>query len=79
MRLRLHKLQAEDEQARKLKADQQLDQQGWEDINNVLHYYGLLYVPEIIQTELISRHHNNPLACYFEIEKIQELVARKYY
>ena len=38
MRLRLHKLQAEDKQAQKLKADQQLGQQGWEDIDNVLHH-----------------------------------------
>ena len=34
---------------------------------------------EIIQTELISRHHNNLLAGHFGIEKTQKLVARKYY
>ena len=45
----------------------------------MLHYQGLLYVPEIIQTELISRHHDNPLAGHFGIEKTRELIARKYY
>ena len=29
--------------------------------------------------ELISRHHNNPLAGHFGINKIRELIARKYY
>ena len=79
MKLRLHKLQAKDKQARKLKANQQLGQQGWEDINGVLHHQSLPYVPEIIQIELISRYHNNPLAGHFDIEKTRELVARKYY
>ena len=79
MRLRLHELQAEDEQARKLRADQQLGQQGWDDIDGVLHHQGLPYVPEIIRTELISRHHDDPLASHFGIKKIHELVAQKYY
>ena len=83
MRLRLHKLQAEDEQARKLRANQQpnqqLGQQSWDDIDGVLHHQGLFYVPEIIRTELISRHHDNPLVDYFGIEKTHELIARKYY
>ena len=34
---------------------------------------------EIIQTELISRHHNNPLAGHFGIEKSQKLVTQKYH
>ena len=79
MRLRLHELQAEDEQARKLRADQQLGQQGWDNIDGVLHHQGLPYVPEIIRTELISRYHDNPLAGHFDIEKTRELIARKYY
>ena len=83
MRLRLHKLQVKDEQARKLRANQQpnqqLGQQGWDKIDGVLHHQGLPYVPEIIRTELISRHHNNPLADHFGIEKTRELIARKYY
>ena len=79
MRLRLHKLQAKDEQAQKLRANQQPNQQGWEDIDGVLYHQSFPYVPEIIQTELISRHYNNPLAGHFGIKKIQELLSRKYY
>ena len=45
----------------------------------MLHYQGLLYVPEIIRTELISRHHDDPLAGHFGIKKTRELIARKYY
>ena len=45
----------------------------------MLHYQGLPYVPEIIRTELISRHHDDPLAGHFGIVKTHELIARKYY
>ena len=45
----------------------------------MLHHQGLPYVPEIIQTELISRHHDNLLAGHFGIKKTRKLVARKYY
>ena len=36
-------------------------------------------MPEIIQTELISRHHDNFLAGHFSFDKTRELVGRKYY
>ena len=36
-------------------------------------------MPEIIGTELISRHYDDPLASHFGIEKTRELVAQKYY
>ena len=78
MRWKLQELQEEDKQARKLRA-KQLVKDGWENINGVLHYQGLSYVPEIIQTELISKHHNYLLASHFGIEKTHKLVARKYY
>ncbi len=45
----------------------------------MLHHQGLPYVPEIVRTELISRHHDDPLAGYFGIDKTRELIARKYY
>ena len=77
MRLRLQELQSEDKQARKLRAEQPV--KDWQDIEGVLHHQGLHYVPEIIRTELISRHHDDPLAGHFGIEKTRELVARKYY
>ena len=51
----------------------------WQDIDGVLHYQGLSYILEIIQTEFISRYHDKPLASYFGIEKTQELFSRKYY
>ena len=51
----------------------------WEDSDRILHHQGLPYICEIIKTELISRHHNDPLAGYFGIEKTRELVAKKYY
>ena len=79
MRLRLQELQDEDEQVRKLRADQQLSQQGWDDIDGVLHHQSLSYVPEIIRTELINRHHDDLLVGHFGIKKTRELIAQKYY
>ena len=71
MRLKLHKLQAEDKQAQKLRADQQpnqqINQQSWQDIDGVLHHQGFAYVPETIQMELIRKHHDDLLAGHFEI------------
>ena len=74
--MRLQELQAKDEQAWKNKAEHS---EGWDDIEGVRHYQSLPYVPEIIRTELISRHHDNPLASHFGIKKTRELIARKYY
>ena len=42
-------------------------------------FQGLSYVLEIIRSEVISCHHNNPLAGHFGIDKTKELVGRKYY
>ena len=78
MRLRLQELQNEDDQAWKVRTEQPGNAE-WNDIDDVLYDQGLSYVPEIIWTELISRHHNNPLAGHFGIEKIRELIAQKYY
>ena len=78
MRLKLQELQDESVKARKIRTEQP-DNADWQDVEGVLHHQGLLYVSEIIKTELISRNHDNPLAGYFGIEKTQELVARKYY
>ena len=77
MRLRLVELQTEDGQARKIRAEKLGE--NWEDSDGILHHQGLPYIPEIIRTELISRHHDDPLAGHFGIEKTRELVARKYY
>ena len=77
MRLRLPDLQGNDNQARKLQAEDLPEE--WENIEEVLQYRGLPYIPEIIRSELISWHHNNPLAGHFGIDKTRELIARKYY
>ncbi len=51
----------------------------WEDIDEVLYFQGLLYVPKTICTELISWYYNNSLAGHFGIAKSGELVAQTYY
>lgn len=48
-------------------------------MKGVLYYQSLPYNPEIIQSELISHYHNDPLAYHFRIKKTQEIVARKYF
>ncbi len=53
--------------------------EGWEDIEQVLYYQGFPYVPKVIRLKLISRHHDDPLAGHFGIDKTRELIARKYY
>ncbi len=77
LRLRLSELQAEDQRAWEIR--KQGLKNGWEDIKVVLHRESLLYLPEIIRTEIISRHHDDPLVGHFGIEKTRELVAQKYY
>ena len=48
-------------------------------MDGILYYQGLLYVPKIIRSKLISKHHDNFLAGHFGINKIQELITSKYY
>ena len=78
IRLRLAELQEFNEGARKIRATEER-QEGWEDINRVLHHQRLLFVPKTIRTELISHHYNDPLAGHFGINKTKELISRKYY
>ncbi len=75
--MRLPELQDDDKEAMKLRSEGLLE--GWEDIEQVLYYQGLPYVPKVIHSELISRHHDDPLAGHFGIEKTRELIVRKYY
>ena len=77
MRLRLVELQAEDGQARKIRVEKL--GRNWEDSDEILHHQGLPYILEIIRTEMISRHHDDPPAGHFGIKKTKKLVARKYY
>ncbi len=75
--MRLPELQDNDKEVMKLRSKRLL--KGWEDIKQVLHYQDFLYVPKIILSELINRHHNDPLAGHFGIKKTCELIAKKYY
>ncbi len=75
--MKFSELQDDDKEAMKLRSEGLSE--GWENIEQVLHYQGLPYVPKVIHSELISRHHDDPRASYFGIEKIRELIARKYY
>ncbi len=77
MRRKLPELQDDNKEAMKLRSEELPE--GWEDIEQVLHYQGLPYVPKVIHSELISRHHDNPLAGHFGIEKTCKLIATKYY
>ncbi len=77
MRMRLLKLQDDNKEAKELRLEGLPE--GWKDIEEVLYYQSLPYVPKVIRSELISKHHNNPLAGPFDIQKTQELIARKYY
>ncbi len=77
-RLRLPELQAEDQLAGRIREQGLKD--GWEeDTDGVLNYQRLFYVPEVIRTELISKHYDDPLVGHFGINKTRELIARKYY
>lgn len=53
--------------------------EGWKNVGGVFYYYSLAYIPEIICSQIISRHYNNSLADHFEIEKTRELGIRKYF
>ena len=45
----------------------------------MFQFQRLPYIPEIIRSEVISCHHDDPLAGHFGIAKTRELVSRKYY
>ncbi len=53
MGMRLFELQNDDKKAMKLRSEGLPE--GWEDIEQVLHYQGLLYIPKVIHSELISK------------------------
>ena len=67
MRLRLPELQAKNQAARENR--QQDLKKCWTEIEGVLHFQGLPYVPEIIRMELIKMHHDNLLTVHFGIKK----------
>lgn len=75
--MRRPELQNDDKEPKKLRSKRLLE--GWEDIEEVLHYQDLPYILKVIHSELINRHHNDPLVSHFGIEKTRELIAIKYY
>ena len=75
--MRLLELQDNDRKAKKLRSKRL--SKGWEKIEQVFYYQGLLYVLKLICSELINWHHNNLLVDHFGIKKTLELIARKYY
>ena len=78
MRLQLSKLQENDKETKLFRGPTDF-LEGWKDVEGVLQYRELPYVLEIIRFKVISCHHNNLLIGHFGIEKIKELVGRKYY
>ena len=77
IRLRMPEFQDEDKVAKALRAAGLPED--WKDVEGVRQYWGLVYVPEIIRSKMISCHHNDSLAEHFGIDKTRELVYRKYY
>ena len=78
MKLQLSKLQDNNKEAKLIKDSTGLSEV-WEDVEGVLQYQGLPYVPAIICSVVRSRHHNDPLVGHFGIDETRELVGRKYY
>ena len=72
MRLRLAGLQESDKEAWKIRIEG-LD--GYKELNRVLYYQRLLFVPEDIWTKIISQYYNNLLAKHFGINKTKKLVS----
>ena len=77
MRLRLPELQNNNKKAKVLKAESLPE--GWKDVEGVLQYQGLPYIPQLIGSKVISRQHNNPFIRYFGTDKTRESIGRKYY
>ena len=76
MRLRLAELQESDEEAWRIKAEGLNE---YKELDGVLYHQRLPFIPETIRTEIISWHHDDPLARHFGIDKTKDLVGRKYY
>jgi hypothetical protein len=45
----------------------------------LVYLRNLIYIPNYIRTEIIKRHHNNPMHGHIGIEKTAELILRNYY
>jgi hypothetical protein len=45
----------------------------------LVYLRNLIYIPDCMRTEIIKRHHDNPMHRYIGIEKTAELILRNYY
>lgn len=77
MRLELAKLQESDNEAQKIKVKKLKNI--YKEMDRVLHYQRLLFVLKAIRIKFISQHYNDLLAKHFGIDKIREVISRKYY
>lgn len=50
-----------------------------EDNDRMLLYQCFLYIPQVIYTKFINYYYNNLLVDNYQIDKTQELIAKKYY
>ena len=71
-------MQEPDKEVRNIRAVEEL-QDRYKKIDEVLYYQRLLFVPEIIQTKIISRYHNNSLTGHFGVDNKRKLIGQKYY
>lgn len=76
--MRLPELQDNNVKAKELQVSKNLPG-GWEDVEEILHYQRLSYVPKIIFSKLINRHYDDPLVDYFKISKTYEIITRNYF
>ena len=76
MRLRLAELQESDEEAWRIRVE---GLNGYEELDEVLYHQRLPFIPKAIQTEIISRYHDDFLAEHFSIDKTKDLIGWKYY
>ena len=77
MNLWLPELQDNNKEAKVLRAGGLPE--GWKDVEGVLQFKRLPYIPKIIYSKVISCYHNDSLTEHFGIDKRKELVGRKYY
>ena len=77
MYLRLQELQETDSGAQKIRATPLQD--GWKEVDGLLHHQGLPYMLKIVCFKLISNDYDDLLVRHFGIDKTQELISQKYY
>lgn len=54
---------------------QQILEKDWEDTHKILYKKVILYIPMVIRTKVICRHHDDLLTEHFEINKAGKLIA----